>query len=122
RLGGKRATDTLVGALYFQILNDPRIAHFFAKADVGVLLRHQKDFLSVAFGGDARYSGRIMRDAHRQLVEEQGLKDNHFDAMVEITGTVMADLGYGDSLIEPAIKRIELLRDAVLGRDDADTS
>ncbi|MEO1077933.1 MAG: group 1 truncated hemoglobin [Pseudomonadota bacterium] len=118
RLGGERATQSLVGALYFQILNDSRLARFFDGANVGMLLRHQKDFLSIAFGGEAAYAGRSMREAHHRLVEKRGLNDEHFDALVEITTSVLRDLGYADSLVEEAVNRLELLRGEVLGRDE----
>ena len=41
----------------------------------------QKSFLTMVFGGPNDYSGKDMRTAHAQMVEE-GLTENHFDAIV----------------------------------------
>jgi hemoglobin len=52
--------------------------------------KHQKDFMTYAFGGAEHWNGRFMRDAHKELVTEMGLTDSHFDGMAlteaEISG------------------------------------
>jgi len=116
-VGGDQAIHSLVGALYFYMLNDERISRFFDGIEVPVLLRHQKEFLKFLFGGEDGYSGRSMREAHRSLVEKQGLSDSHFDALVETAANVLRDLGYSNALVVMAVTRIESLRNDVLGRE-----
>ena len=116
RLGGFEAVNALVGAMYFQILRDPRVAHFFDHTNVATLLRHQRHFLTVAFGGKAGYSGRSLRDAHGDLVEKMGLNDSHFDAVAENVLTVMRDFGYGEGDMAEVSGILESVRNDVLGR------
>ena len=40
-----------------------------------------------------------MCEAHKTLVEEQGLNDSHFDAVLENLGAAMAELGVPGALI-----------------------
>lgn len=114
-LGGEEAVDALVGALYFNILNDGRVARFFASVDVDVIRNHQRRFLTFALGGEDHYRGRGMREAHRRLVEEQGLDDSHFDAIVHILAATLADFDYPADLIREVIATVGTLRDEVLG-------
>ena len=83
RLGGEAAVDAAVDKFYEKVLADERIRHFFTETDMAKQRRHQKSFLTFAFGGPQNYSGRGMREAHRKLVEEHGLNDSHFDAVIE---------------------------------------
>lgn len=114
-LGGEEAVDALVGALYFNILNDDRVARFFTATDVDALRNHQRRFLTFAFGGEDRYQGRSMREAHQRLVEEQGLNDSHFDAITEILAVTLADFGYRSDLVRRVVARVGELREDVLG-------
>ena len=83
KLGGKDAVDITVDKFYEHILNDERINHFFENVDMKKQREHQKSFLTYAFGGSSVYDGKMMREAHKHLVEEMGLNGKHFDAVVE---------------------------------------
>ncbi|EDZ95559.1 group 1 truncated hemoglobin [Limnospira fusiformis KN01] len=83
KLGGKDAVDLAVDKFYERVLNDDRIKHFFVNTDMKKQRSHQKAFLTYAFGGSDKYDGRYMREAHKALVEEQGLSSEHFDAVAE---------------------------------------
>ena len=61
--------------------------------------QHQKLFLTYAFGGAPNYPGKSMRAAHERLVNEMGLTDEHFDAVLENLGATLQDLGVPDDLI-----------------------
>ncbi len=61
---------------------------------------HQKAFLTYAFGGSDRYDGRYMREAHKALVEEQGLSSEHFDAIAEDLMETLKEMGVPDDLLE----------------------
>ena len=49
-------------------------------------------------------------------MEEKGLDDSHFDAVVEDLGATLVELGVPDDLITEAAGIAESVRDAVLGR------
>ncbi|MBE9176217.1 group 1 truncated hemoglobin [Synechocystis salina LEGE 06155] len=98
KLGGESAIDLAVDKFYERVLADDRIKHFFANTDMAKQRRHQKHFLTYAFGGTDRYDGRFMRAAHKQLVEEQGLSSEHFDAVAENLMVTLAGMGVSEEL------------------------
>lgn len=116
KIGGEAAVDAAVGLFYDKVLADERIKHFFEGLDMERQHRMQKGFLTFAFGGPNNYSGKGMAAAHRKLVDEQGLDDSHFDAVIEDLGATLVELGVPDELIAEAAGIAESVRDAVLGR------
>jgi hemoglobin len=103
RMGGPQSLNALVGAFYFNVLSDRRIARFFDDVPMSRVIRHQYLFLSNAFGGDNQYGGRTLADAHRTLIDHQGLRECHFDALVEVLADTLFDLGICEGL------RLEIL-------------
>ena len=116
KIGGEPAVDAAVDLFYKKVLADERIKHFFEGVDMAKQHRMQKGFLTFAFGGPNNYNGKNMAAAHRKLVEEKGLDDSHFDAVVEDLGATLVELGVPDDLITEAAGIAESVPDAVLGR------
>jgi hemoglobin len=100
KLGGQNAVDIAVDRFYEKVLNDARIKHFFENVDMKEQRKHQKAFLTYAFGGTSQYQGRAMQQAHKRLVEEMGLSDEHFDAVVENLVETLKKLNISDDLIQ----------------------
>lgn len=119
RLGGSGAVQSAVGAFYFNVLNDPRLAHLFSGVDINRLRRHQEHFLTFAFGGPVNYSGRGMAAAHQRLVEEHGLNDSHFDALLQDLDKTLTDLDIERHLITDVLNLVESLRADVLGLEQS---
>ena len=115
KIGGEPAVDAAVELFYTKVLADERIQHFFAGIPMDRMRDHQKKFLTVAFGGPNKYSGRGMKAAHARLVNEYGLNDTHFDAVVENLGGTLTDLGVPEDLIGEAAAIAESTREQVLG-------
>ena len=116
RLGGEKAIDMVVDKFYDHVMADNRIRHFFSNVNMDELREHQKRFVSHAFGGPSEYSGQSLRDAHRHLVEEAGLSDEHFDAVLEDLAQALRDAEVDDQLIEEAAAIVESQRNEVLNR------
>ncbi|MEL7028188.1 MAG: group 1 truncated hemoglobin [Pseudomonadota bacterium] len=116
RLGGGPAVEAAVDLFYEKVLADPLLAPMFEGVDMARQKRKQRSFLTLAFGGPNTYSGAGMRAAHRRLVEEKGLSDDHFDAVMACLGATLADLSVPDPLIAEAAAIAESVRDDVLGR------
>lgn len=116
KIGGEAAVTAAVDLFYKKVLDDDRIKHFFEGVDMDKQQRMQKGFLTLAFGGPNNYSGRNMAAAHRKLVEEKGLEDSHFDAVMENLGATLVELGVPEELIAEAAGIAESVRDPVLGR------
>lgn len=98
QLGGAPAVDLAVDKFYERVLQDDRIKHFFANVDMVKQRAHQKAFLTYAFGGTDKYDGRYMREAHKELVAQQGLNSEHFDAVAEDLMLTLEAMGVSEAL------------------------
>ncbi|GIW82634.1 MAG: group 1 truncated hemoglobin [Gemmatales bacterium] len=116
RLGGDDAIHLAVDKFYDHILADERIKHFFVGIDMVKQRGHQRRFLKYAFGGSPNYPGRSMREAHRRLVEEMNLSDQHFDAVAENLTLTLKELNVASDLIDEVLAIVESTRDDVLNR------
>lgn len=115
QLGGQPAVEAAVDIFYRKVLSDDRISRFFDGVDMDKQRAKQKAFLTMAFGGPHNYSGKDMRTAHARLVQ-MGLNDSHFDAVVELLGGTLKELGVSDALIGQVAAIAESTRADVLGR------
>ena len=116
RLGGKPAVDAAVELFYKKVLADERISGFFDGVDMKNQINHQKMFLTYAFGGAPDYPGNSMRKAHKKLVEQDGLSDLHFDAVIENLGAALIELGVTEELVGEVAAVAETVRADVLNR------
>lgn len=119
RLGGAPAINAAANLFYEKVLADERIKHFFDSVDMKKQIAKQKAFLTVAFGGPNKYTGKSLAEGHAHLVE-QGLNDDHFNAVMENLGATLKELGVEDELIGEAAAIAESVRDQVLGRAKVD--
>ncbi len=117
-LGGQPAVDAAVESFYRKVLVDERIAHFFDDADMDRQIAKQKAFLTMVFGGPANYTGLDMRRGHAHLVA-RGLNDSHVDAVIELLGETLRELGVNEAAIAQVAGIAESVRDDVLNRDAA---
>ena len=115
QIGGEAAVDAAVDIFYRKVLADDRISKFFEGVDMDRQAAKQKAFLTVAFGGPNKYSGKDMRDGHAHLVKN-GLNDSHFDAVMENLGAILKEFNVPDELIAKAAAIAESTRNDVLGR------
>jgi hemoglobin len=115
QLGGQPAIEAAVDIFYRKVLSDERISRFFDGVDMDKQRSKQKAFLTMAFGGPHNYSGQDMRMGHAHLVK-MGLNDSHFDAVVELLGGTLSELGVKSDLITQVAAIAESTRNDVLGR------
>jgi len=116
RVGGDKAMEIAVDLFYRKVLQDELVGHFFEDVDMEGQRLKQKSFLSMAFGGPYRYSGLDLRKAHKRLVEEMGLSDEHFDRVGKIFHETLAELNISGKEIEAMMEVIASSRDDVLNR------
>jgi hemoglobin len=115
QLGGTPAIEAAVDIFYRKVLMDNRIKHFFDSVDMDKQIAKQKAFLTYAFGGPNNYTGRDLRNGHAHL-KAQGLDDGHFDAVVELLGQTLRELGVSDESIGQVAAIAESTRNDVLSR------
>ena len=63
-IGGEPALVEVVDDFYDRVLADPRLAGFFAGANMPKLKGRQVEFFAAALGGPDIYTGGSMRDVH----------------------------------------------------------
>lgn len=100
---------------YGKVLADDRIRHFFDGVDMERQRAKQRGFLTMVTGGPNGYTGQNMRDGHRHLVA-QGLDDSHVDAVIELLGATLKELGVSDADILGVATLANSVRDDVLDR------
>lgn len=79
RLGGKPAITAVVDSFVAIVAKDNRINKKFARSDVARVKSMIVDQVCSATGGPCTYSGRSMKDAHRNM----GVTEGEFNALVE---------------------------------------
>jgi hemoglobin len=115
RIGGEPAVNAAVDLFYRKVLSDDRISAFFEDVDMNRQAAKQKAFLTMVFGGPAHYSGKDMRAGHAHLIQ-RGLNDSHVDAVIEVLGATLRELGVGDAEIAEVAAIADGARNHVLGR------
>lgn len=116
RLGGESTVETAVDKFYIRVMEDSRINHFFAGTDMKKQREQQKAFLIFVFGGSAYYRGLSLRKAHQKLVEQFGLRDEHFDAIFEHLVSTLKELGVADDLIREVGKTVKSIKGYILNK------
>jgi hemoglobin len=115
QLGGQPAVEAAVDIFYRKVLLDERISRFFDDVDMDRQIGKQKAFLTMAFGGPANYTGLDMRKGHAALVK-RGLNDSHVDAVIELLGQTLAELGVKPELIAQVAAIANSVRNDVLNK------
>lgn len=115
QIGREAAVEAAVDLFYRKVLVDERIARFFDDVDMDRQAAKQKAFLTMVLGGPAKYTGLDMRRGHLQLIAE-GMNDSHVDAVIELLGQTLAELGVKPELIAQVAAVAESVRDDVLDR------
>ncbi len=113
-LGGEKTLVVAVPHFYEKVVADPRVAHFFKDLDMDAQSAKQLAFMARAFGGPEEYHGRDLAEAHADLVRNKGLGDEHFDAIAELLGETLSELGVDEELAGRVLSAVGSLRSQVL--------
>jgi len=116
RIGGTDMVAAIVDKFYDKVVADDRLKHFFEDTDLTNLRSHQKLFIMYIFGGADSYAGKSVRNAHKNLVDNMGLSDEHFDAMIQNLEATLTELDVPGDLITEAIEITQSLRVNILNR------
>lgn len=112
RIGGEPAVDAAVDLFYEKVIADDRISEFFINLDMVAQANKQKKFLTMVFGGPNNYTARDMRSGHAHLA----LTETHFNAVVELLGQTLKELGVSDGDINQVVEIAASVKDDVLNR------
>ena len=114
RLGGEAAVEAAVVRFYDKIMADTSLAGFFEHLDMGAQINKQIAFMTMAFGGPNKYSGRDLRTAHAKLVQ-RGLGGAHFDAVAQHLSDTLDELGVATEVRDDVLALVGGTRKDVLG-------
>lgn len=115
RLGGEAAIEAAVVSFYERVMADPTLAPFFDGFDMDAQIKKQIAFMTMAFAGPNRYTGRDLRTAHARLVQ-RGLGDAHFDAIQLHLRMTLEELGIEPQAVSEVATIVEGTRHDVLGK------
>jgi hemoglobin len=115
RLGGEAAIEAAVIGFYERVMSDETLAPFFDGLDMGAQIKKQIAFMTMAFAGPSRYTGRDLRTAHAKLVA-RGLNDGHFDSIQLHLKTTLEELGIEAPTVTEVARIVETTRQDVLGK------
>lgn len=110
QIGGAAAVDAAVDIFYRRVLGDPLISDFFDSVDMDRQIGKQKAFLTMAFGGPNKYSGKDMREAHKHMK----IKEEHFNAVAGHLQGTLQELNVPENLIAEVMKIAASTHDDVL--------
>ena len=115
RLGGAPAVEAAVAIFYKKILADPALKPFFDHVDMKKQAQHQLNFMTFAFGGPNKYTGRSLRHAHAKLVQEKGLGEKHFGLVAGHLQATLQELSVPDNLVQDVMQLVGGTKADVLG-------
>ncbi|MDB2363497.1 PAS domain S-box protein [Flavobacteriales bacterium] len=114
RLGGKAAVEAAVDLFYQKVISDDSISHFFSGVDMDEQKKKQKAFLTYAFGGRVKYTGKDMRTAHASM----DLTEEHFAAVAGHLVATLEELGVEQSMIDEVVAVALSVKDDVLNKSN----
>ena len=104
-VGGETGVKAVVEVFYQRVLEDPRIAHYFAGIDMENLHKHQQAFVGHILGSPHPYTGRNMAEAHAGL----NLSRSDFDAVAGHMVAAFEQFAISQVHIDAIISRIMAL-------------
>lgn len=111
RIGGNEAIAPLVDEFYLRIMGDEELAPFFEKSSMEHIRGMQREFLTVALGGDPVYQGRPLAHVHHG----RGIKPHHFNLFIKHLGEVLRDHGIAGEEMNEVITHINTYVDEIVG-------
>ena len=111
-IGGESALVAVVDDFYVRVLADPRLAGFFACANMPKLKGRQVEFLAAALGGPDAYQGASMRKAHA----DRGITEADFEKVVFHLTAALAEAGVPAETIAQIAAAITPLADDIVSR------
>lgn len=117
QIGGAEAVDAAVDRFYDKILADSRVSSLFDSVDMARQRKKQKEFLTYAFGGSSKFTGKSLRAAHKDLVKKKLINDREFDAVVQNLRETLQELNVPENLMEQVLTIAKSTPNDVLDRN-----
>ncbi len=108
--------DKVVSRFYDLLVANPVTTAFFKDPDVNALKRKQVWFFSSLLMETNQGTRDYMRQAHKGLVLQHKLTDEHFDALLDCLVKALEESDLTEAEAYTIVQSAEHLRDAVLYR------
>jgi len=114
RLGGFKFVHKIISDFYDRVLEDDDLSPFFENTDMAHLVDHQTKFFAMLLGGPASYTDDQLRNIHVHM----GIKDHHFNLVVELLRDTLEDHDLEQEHIDTIVAALEARRSSiVLGQE-----
>jgi hemoglobin len=108
RIGGEKLREVIVD-FYDRVFADVMIGFLFIGKDKARLIDKEWEMAARMLGGDVKYTGRPMREAHARVP----ILGGHFDRRVQILRNVLADHAVDPEVVETWIGHTLALREQI---------
>ncbi len=88
KYAGYATFSKIITLFYRNLLDSPRVSHYFTNIDLDRLIEHQTNFLAQALGGPPMYNGKDLRIAHTGL----GITGAEFNEVVSILEKTLKEM------------------------------
>lgn len=109
RYGVARLTR-LMTRFYAEVLDSPRLGHYFDGVHIETLVEHQAAFMSMAMGGPRSYSTEQLHDIHVRL----NITDDDFSEMMRVLRRSLERFGIDPADAEAVVDRYERQRNTIV--------
>ena len=106
----------VIDAFYNKMVKDDRVRDFFTIVDLAAVKRKQVNFFKILLSDSTDDIHNYMRNTHRDLVENFGLNDAHFDALSSILDETLIEKKVSSDIRSTVLQKLEMLRPFVLNR------
>ena len=110
RIGGKEGVEAIVVEFYRRVIADPELAEFFADTDLNHLLAMQREYVTIALGGEATISPAGLRDAHAG----RGIRSKQFLRFLALFMDTIRDRNFDETDLDAVLDRMAMAATDVL--------
>ncbi|KAL4459130.1 hypothetical protein ABPG75_013995 [Micractinium tetrahymenae] len=101
------ALERAVDVFYRRVMADPSLEPFFRTIDMKGQRHKMSTFMLYILGGEEAYTGRDMWEVHKDMVQEQGLRRRHFDAVLQHMKDTLDEMGAPADVAQQAVEVIK---------------
>lgn len=110
RVQGEVGVRNLVDKLYWLIMADQELSHFFSNANMTHLKVHMTKFISQLLGGPIHYDGRELSEVHMDL----GITFRHFNRVADLLLATMLILDVPPDIKDHVLSSVGAVGDSWL--------
>lgn len=107
---GVATLTQMITTFYADVLNSPRLNHYFDGVHMETLVQHQTAFLSAALGGEVGYTPEYLQQVHDRL----RITDDDFTEMMKLLRTTLENFAIDPADTSAVMERYEGTREAIV--------